>query len=453
VLLSVGLCLFLNSCAKAAKEKGKIIAFEKDIDLHTPFISGYVPFIWSPDSRYIAFSNKVDQIRIVDIQTDAIRDIAGFRINTLNKYASIKNLAWSPDGQLLAASNELELCVVRVSDGKLIKKLTIRDLRPDISAEFNRMEFSEDSKKLVIASISGLDYALVSSLDLATNTLTPLLYPIDKPLVPPPGFEPWLTKKVEPADFRFTRYQGRLYYTAVFRRLQEFWDYAQTFPRGKRGELNTGGNVAIPMLCMVADLGDGTAVHSVKVVRFPEYTLKPGIQLQDQSECLLTTAQYHAPTNVLLVSRNAPETQSPDGTWQWSPNQIFETFTLAHQSLVRFGEFWGGNITEEVLHPFKPFLISNQGVPVDEKLRKAYLSDDKLRGKVPITVELVVWNILTGKEIDRISRHQSYLLYRNSVPLGLATTDMSISPDGKHFTYYQGGGNLLPLYKINVKEH
>jgi hypothetical protein len=132
---------------------------------------------------------------------------------------------------------------------------------------------------------------------------------------------------------------------------------------------------------------------------------------------------------------------------------MFETFTLTHQSLARFGEFWGGNISDEVLHPFKAFLISNQGVPVDEKLRKAYLSDDKLRGKVPITVELVVWNILTGKEIDRISRHQSYLLYRNSVPLGLATTDMSISPDGKHFTYYQGGGNLLPLYKINVKEH
>jgi len=455
VILSLSICCCLSSCANAAKEKGKIIAFEKDIDLHIPFLSGYLPFIWSPDSRYIAFANGVDQIRIVDIQTDAIRDIAGFRTNTLNKYGAIENLAWSPDGQLLAASNKEELWILRVSDGTLINKCTIRDLPPDSPVRFSKMEFSADSKKLVIASLWSTDYALLNSFDLSTNTLTPLLYPPCKPLVPPPGYEKWISKRVDPEYFRFTRYKGHLYYTAVIRRLQEFWDYAQTFPRGKRGELDMGGKVAMPVMCMITDLGDGKEVQSLKLLNFPEYTLKPGIQLQDQSECLLSSAHYSPSINAVVVSRLAPSTQSPDGTWQWSTNSMFEIFTLTHQSLVRFGEYWTTIFSDEVLHPFKPLLLGSQQVPIDHKLRQAYLSDIKMRGRVPITVDLVVWDILTGKEIDRITRHQSHLLYRNSVPLGLLTSDMSISPDGKHFTYYQGGGNLLPLYKINVnyKEH
>lgn len=452
VILSLCMCFFMSSCAKAATDEGKIIAFEKDIDLHIPFLSGYLPFIWSPDSRYIAFSKGVYRIGIVDIKTDEVRDISGFRNNTLNKYASFENLAWSPDGQLLAASTREELWIVRVADGKLINKYSIRDLPPDSPVRFSRMEFSDDSKKLLIASLWSTDYALLNSFDLETNTLTPLLFPPGKPLVPPPGFDKWTAKRIEPEDFRFTRYKGHLYYTAVIRRLQEFWDYSQTFPRGKRGQLDTGGDTAMPVICMVADLGDGKAVRSVTTLNFPEYTLKPGIQLKDQSECLLSKAHYYPPSNVLVVLRQAPSKQLPDGSWQWSPNHMFETVTLKHQSLTRFGEYWTSFHSNEVLHPFKPFLLCSQQVPVDEKLRQAYLSDMKLRWKVPIAVDLVVRDVLTGREINRISRHQSYLFYKNSIPLGLATEEMSISPDGKHFTYYQGGGNLLPLYKINVKE-
>jgi WD40 repeat protein len=452
VILSLGICFVMSSCAKAAKEEGKIIAFEKDIDLHISFLSCYVPFVWSPDSRYIAFSKGVYRIGIVDIKTDEVRDISGFRNNTLNKYASLKNLAWSPDGELLAASTSEELWIVRVADGKLINKYSIRDLPPDSPVQFSRMEFSEDSKKLLIASLWSTDYALLNSFDMETNTLTPLLYPLGKPLVPPPGFEKWTAKRIDPEDFRLTRYKGHLYYTAVIRRLQEFWNYAQTFPRGIRNELDVGGNTAMPVMCMIADLGDGKETRSVKVLNFPEYTLKPGIQLQDQSECLLSKAHYYPQANTLVVLRNAPSTQSADGSWQWSKNSMFETVTLTHQSLTRFGEYWSSFHSNEVLHPFKPFLLCSQQVPIDEKLRQAYLSDMKLRGKVPIAVDLVVWHVLTGREIDRISRHQSYLLFKNSIPLGLATEEMSISPDGKHFTYYQGGGNLLPLYKINVKE-
>ena len=453
VALSLCVCVCMNSCANAAKENGKVIAFEKDIDLHIPFLSGYVPFVWSPDSRYIAFSKGVDRIGIVDIKTDEVREISGFRVNSINKFGAIDNLAWSPDQKLLAASNREELWIVRIADGKLVNKYSIRDLPSDSPVRFSTMEFSEDSTTLVIASLWGSDYALLNSLDLSTNTLTPMLYPPGKPLVPPPDYGKWPSKRVDPTEIRFTRYQGHLYYTAIMDRLQEFWDYAQTFPRGKRGELDPGGKALIARLCMVADLGDGKEVRSVTVLNFPEYTLKPGMQIQDQSECSVSSVHYYPPANVLVVLRDAPATKMPDGSWQSSSNHLFETFTLKHQSLARFGEQWSKNygvISEQALHPFKPLILFGQEVPIDEKLRQAYLTDGKLRGRVSITIDMVVWDILTGKEIDRIPRHQSYLLYKNVTPIGLVTDPISISPDGKHFTYYQGGGNLLPLYKITI---
>ena len=453
VTLSVSVCIFMNSCANAEKEKGKMIAFEKDIDLHIPFLSGYVPFIWSPDSRYIAFGKGVDRIGIVNIETDEVREISGFRKNSSNKFGAIDNLAWSPDQKLLAAANREELWIIRLADGKVVNEFSaVRDLPVDPQVRFSKIEFSEDATKLVIASLYGSDYALLNSFDLATNTLTPLLYPPCKPLMPPPGFGD-MGKRVEPEDFRFTRYQGHLYYTAILRRLQEFWDYAKTFPRGKRGELDTRGDVAIPVICMVADLGDGKEVRSVTVLNFPEYTLKPGIQLQDQSECLLSSAHYYPPANTLVVLRQAPSTKFSDGSWQWSPNHLFETFTLKRQSIAKFGEQWSKRqsvFSEQALHPLKPLILFGIEVPIDEKLRHAYFSDGNLHGNVPITVEMVVWDILTGKEIDRIPRHQSYPEYKNASPLGLVTDPISISPDGKHFTYYQGGGNLLPLYKITI---
>jgi hypothetical protein len=424
VKLSLGSCFFMSPSAKAARESGKVIAFEKDIDLHIPLLGGYLPFVWSPDSRYIAFSKGVE-LGIVNIETDEVCEIPGLRMPYVN------NLAWSPDQKLLALASRDELRIVRIADGKVVNQFSaIRDLPAEPQVRVSKMEFSEDSKKLVIASLWHTDYALLNSFDLATNTLTPLLYPPGKPLVPPPGFDKWSSKRVDTEDFRFTRYQGHLYYIAIMRRLQEYWDYAQTFPRGKRGQLDVGGNTAMPVICMVADLGDGKEVRSVRTLNFPEYTLKPGIQLQDQSECIVSRAHYFPPSNALVVLRASPSTRLPDGSWQWSPNQMFETFTLNHQSVARFDEHWFGNygvISEQVLYPFKPLILYGQLVPIDDKLRNDYLNDGKLKGKVPITVELVLWDIMSGKEVDRISRHQSYPEYKNSQFVGLSTDPISIS--------------------------
>ena len=430
-----------------------MMAFEKEIDLKIDFYSGYNPFVWSPDSRYIAFSIPHGKVGIVDIETSEVREIPGFIMNKIDYLSNIDYMAWSPDQKLLAVASTYDLKIIRLSDSKVINDYSVdRERLGGSLIWFADMVFSEDGTKLLIVSPTGSDYALVNSFDLATNTIAPLLFPPVNPLDPPQGYSRLLVKDAPSLlNIHLTRYKGHIYYSAIFNRLQEYWDYIQQLPVDEHGKRNTW-DIYTPEICMVADLGNGKEVRSVSVLNFPELRMDAAQAIQDKSEYGVGGGYYHPPSEAVVILRHAPYIHEADGTWKWNPNYLIETFSLKRKSIVRFAETWKQMSDEQALHPFRPLMLYGQIVPVDAKLRDAYLADNSLDSKVPITVELVLWDILTGREVDRIRRHQSYPLYKNAPPLGLSTTGLCFSPDGKHFTYYQGGGNLLPIYKVTVTD-
>ena len=64
--------------------------------------------VWSPDARHIAYADKKQRLRIVDVASGRTRDVDSSRHNDIEEYV------WSPDGQWLAYSrvNETNLSQV-----------------------------------------------------------------------------------------------------------------------------------------------------------------------------------------------------------------------------------------------------------------------------------------------------------------------------------------------------
>lgn len=439
VMMSLGLCLFMNSCAKAENEEGKVIVFEKEIDLH----SSYGRFCWSPDSRYIAAyrgSRGFNDIGIVDIETGKIRSY------NCAVWGGLEAISWSPDQKLLAVSSENEIKILRLADGKVIAGIHIpyEEVRAGLtSVTFGQSAFSEDGTRLLLVSTLERDYAIINSFDLATGKITPLLLPSLPPLNPPPydAYKGW--KKDAVLTYRFYRYQGHLYFACEYHRLQEAWDYNFSLPLKKDGERDMEHYV-MPKIIMVADLGDGKSVLSTTVLNFPDKPIRPGEPPpQDRPEFNHVFFKDYVPQlNTVIVQNYGTKVLDKRGT---RPLQ-YQMLSMQREPLIRFGESWwsltsGG---DEVHHPSGPLFLSHEHVPADKTLRDTYIDTYALE-KMPIKQQFVVYDLLTGKEFDRFDRHESSIIADRS----LAMSGDCFSPDGQHFTYRQDG-TILTLYKVTV---
>jgi WD40 repeat protein len=102
---------------------------------------------FSPDSRFLAVGTAFPEgtVRLWDMQTDQQRVlIAG------NPASSMDDLAFSPDGHVLAVNGIGTLALYSVTDGKLLWKRTDRSSDGDVLA------FSPDGKTLVCAAHADL---------------------------------------------------------------------------------------------------------------------------------------------------------------------------------------------------------------------------------------------------------------------------------------------------------
>jgi hypothetical protein len=96
----------------------------------------------------------------------------------------------------------------------------------------------------------------------------------------------------------------------------------------------------------------------------------------------------------------------------------------------------------EALNPEMPLLLCFEQVSIDEKLRSTYISTYKLE-RIPNKKQFVLYDMLTGKEVDRLDWHNTSLAYYRT----LLMIGHCFSPDGRHFTYKQEGP-MLPIYKV-----
>ncbi|NTW88942.1 MAG: hypothetical protein HGB26_07450, partial [Desulfobulbaceae bacterium] len=329
-----------------------------------------------------------------------------------------------------------------LADGKVIAGIHIpyEQIRSN-PVRFGETAFSEDSSKLLVVSPYNYDYAIINSFDLATGTITPLLLPSLPPLNPPPAqaYEGW--KKSPLYSTRFYRYQGHLYFSCQYDRLQEAWAYNFTLPLKKDGSEDMEHYV-MPYLIMVADLGDGKRVLSTSVLNFPEKAVQSGVPPpMDRLESnRVSLVDYVPQANVVVLGCFGSRVLDKQGT----RTDLFQTLSLQRELLVQFAESWWLSPGGEVLHPNMPLLLCHERVPIDDNLRSVYISTHELDEKVPSKQQFVLYDLLTGKEVDRIDRHKSYPTYNTLIMSGHC-----FSPDGRHFTYEQDGP-VLPIYKVTL---
>ena len=122
--------------------KGEPQQITKDAD------SYYFHPLWSPDSKKLLWSDRLDRLRFVDIGTKAVTEVDRDAVTPISQYD------WSPDSQWIAWSREEEKTLTKVmlyglSGGKKIEVT-------DGWYASNSPAFSDDGKFLVIS--SGRDY-------------------------------------------------------------------------------------------------------------------------------------------------------------------------------------------------------------------------------------------------------------------------------------------------------
>jgi hypothetical protein len=221
------------------------------------------------------------------------------------------------------------------------------------------------------------------------------------------------------------------------------WNYNFSLPPNPDGHADMEHYVH-PYVVMVADLGDGKAVLSTSVLNFPDKPIRPGVPPpQDRPEFKFKGwffADYVPQLNAVIVKSYGSKVLDKRGT----RTDLFYLLSMQREPLIRFGESWWKVTSHNALHPSMPMLLTNERVPDDDALRDTYI-DTYALDKMPQKQQFVLYDLLSGKEIDRLDRHKTSVVEDRSLYMSW----QCFSPDGQHFTYRQDG-TMLTLYKVTI---
>jgi Tol biopolymer transport system component len=135
---------------------GKKIAFLREFDIWTISAGGgepskltnshsvdRLPISWSPKGTYVACYSRAKTVQLVPVKGGPSRDIV-----TVQESARHNELAWSPDGALLAYSDAGKLWIINVNQGYP------KEIRTGMSDSISNLDWSPDGKSLVFRATS-----------------------------------------------------------------------------------------------------------------------------------------------------------------------------------------------------------------------------------------------------------------------------------------------------------
>jgi WD40 repeat protein len=400
-LFFLGLCLwFCSDCTgllfywyAAANEAARSsIHFEKELNIKS---SGLSAFTWSPDSQFIAFTNRMTGVA-------GVVNVASGRVNLFSgkPVQGLQAIAWSSDGRLVAIENASQVRLISVFDNAIIHEY-------DLGAQLylgDDIIFSSDGASILINNI-------------ATTFQTPLIYRLN---IKDGNVEtaiavPYTMRRVSIRSASFRAVGGQIYLSALMT-LGDEDIIKDPLPNGSFLEIHLQNPV-----CHIYSLSGNGNMLSHRSLYLKAYDSE-GVETRAQRRFTFG-CHYSVPTGTVIVGRTSLN-QITGSEHDANENQIFGVFDLTTGKLkAQFGDASipeNGNFAFFDLHPSLPWAVTSSNF-------------------------VGLWKLPEGE-----------LIARENIPGGNrppnSLREPRFSPDGMRVAFRRSNGTIQ-IYKITESEN